>query len=164
MIGVEWQTPPHFYRFLDSLYGFTVDVAATKANAKCRKFWTTETDGLAQTWKTSDVHWMNYPYSQSALWVKKAHEASKRGVITVALLPNRSATNWYRDYVVPSALIVQLHGRVPFLSGVAPSATRTMSGAPFASLLAIWPLSAGQRILKFTQPVHTVLMEMPPMD
>jgi site-specific DNA-methyltransferase (adenine-specific) len=163
VIGDEWQTPQHLFRFLNSLYVFTVDVAASESNTKCKRFWTRDTDGLARTWKTTDVHWMNHPYSQSALWVRKAHEASKRGVVTVALLPNRSATGWYRDYVVPSALIVQLHGRIPFYRENS-AAPYMMSGAPFASLVAIWPQSAGKRILKFTKPVATVIMDMPSLD
>jgi phage N-6-adenine-methyltransferase len=163
VIGDEWQTPQHLFRFLDSLYRFTVDVAASESNTKCKRFWTRDTDGLARTWRTTDIHWMNHPYSQSASWVRKAHDPSKRGVVSVALLPNRSATGWYRDYVVPSALIVQLHGHIPFYrkSSAAPY---MMSGAPFATLVAIWPQSAGKRILKFTKPVASVIMDMPPLD
>jgi phage N-6-adenine-methyltransferase len=160
-IGDEWRTPTSLFSFLHSIYGFTRDVAATPETALCEQYWTKETDGLAQSWQIGDVHWMNHPYSQSALWTRKADEASQRGIVTVGLLPNRSATGWYRDFVVPSALIVQLHGRIPFYRKETGRQDITMSGAPFASILAIWPRSAGKKLLKHTKPVHAVLMEIP---
>jgi hypothetical protein len=40
---------------------------------------------------------------------------AKDGAIVVGLFANRSATGWYRDHVVPYALVARLHGRLsPF--------------------------------------------------
>ena len=43
-------TPPEVFGPLHERFGFTVDVAASAANAKCQRFWTCEDDGLAQSW------------------------------------------------------------------------------------------------------------------
>lgn len=42
-----WATPQGFFDELDREFGFTLDVCATPENAKCRKFYTKEQDGLA---------------------------------------------------------------------------------------------------------------------
>lgn len=44
----EWETPIEFFQELNAKYHFTMDVCATKENAKCEKFFTKEDDGLVQ--------------------------------------------------------------------------------------------------------------------
>lgn len=74
----EWETPIKFFKELDAKYHFSLDVCATKENAKCSKFFTCEDDGLAQNW--SGVCWMNPPYGREiGKWVKKAYESALRG-------------------------------------------------------------------------------------
>jgi site-specific DNA-methyltransferase (adenine-specific) len=160
--GDEWRTPQHLFDFLARHYPFTVDVAATAANRKVKKFYDKARNGLKQDW-SNEVVFVNPPYSETGKWTRKAADAAKAGAIVVALLPNRSASGWYRDDVVPSAMIVLLHGRIPFYRRETGRRDITMSGAPFASIVAIWPVSAGERILKYTQPTSTVIMEMPPL-
>ena len=160
--GDEWRTPDHLFQFLNGLYPFTVDVAATAANTKVKRFYDKAHDGLKQDW-TGEVAFMNCPFSVAGKWTAKADHAGKHGAIVVGLLPNRSATGWYRDHIVPNALIVLLHGRIPFVRRETAPDNITMSGAPFASIVVVWPRSAGDRILKFSQPTSTVMMEMPPL-
>jgi site-specific DNA-methyltransferase (adenine-specific) len=136
-----------------------VDVAASKENTKVKRFFDEQKDGLKQSWR-GEIVWMNPPYSEAAKWVEKAAREAAHGATIVGCLPNRSATRWYREYVVPHALIVQLHGRIPFYrddTGI----HIQMSTAPFSTILAIWPKAAGERLRKFTQPADVVLMEMP---
>jgi phage N-6-adenine-methyltransferase len=161
--GDEWQTPDRLFQFLNRHYHFTVDVAATAQNKKVRKFYDKARDGLKQDW-ANEIVFMNPPYSEAGKWTKRAQASAKAGAVVVAMLPNRSASGWFRDHVVPDALIVLLHGRIPFFRRETRRPDITMSGAPFASILAIWPVSAGKRILKFTLPTSTVMMEMPPLD
>lgn len=59
----EWETPQELFEALDGEFHFTLDVCATKANAKCRRFFTEQDDGLAQEW--SGVCWMNPPYGDA---------------------------------------------------------------------------------------------------
>ena len=46
----EWSTPQDLFDKLDAEFGFTLDVCAQPFNAKCKKFFTPDDDGLAQDW------------------------------------------------------------------------------------------------------------------
>ena len=46
----EWATPQDFFDKLDSEFNFTLDPCATTENAKCKKFFTKEQDGLNKNW------------------------------------------------------------------------------------------------------------------
>lgn len=110
---------------LDAELGpFTVDVAASAHNAKCRRYYTAEIDGLAQSWAGETV-WCNPPYSAIAPWVRKAWHETHRGECrrVVMLLPaNRTEQRWWQDLVEPYrdrgiGLTVRfLAGRIRFLS------------------------------------------------
>lgn len=95
----DWETPPEFFAEWDARFGFTLDVCATPANAKCARFFTPATDGLAQSWG-SDVCWMNPPFGrQIQKWMHKAHLASLGGATVVCLVPARVDTAWWHDVV-----------------------------------------------------------------
>lgn len=75
----EWATPRAFFEALDKEFHFTLDPCATAENAKCAKFYTKETDGLAQSWRGERV-FCNPPYGREiGKWVKKAHEETVGG-------------------------------------------------------------------------------------
>jgi site-specific DNA-methyltransferase (adenine-specific) len=156
----EWEAPPTLFEFLDALYHFDVDVCSSAQNAKCRRFFSKDKDGLAQVWQPRHIHWMNAPYSEAGRWAKKAAEAAKHGAIVVGLFANQSATGWYRDYVVPHALVVQLYGRLTYTRDGRPTSVN-MSSAPFPSILVIWPREAGERLLRHCRPVSAALLELP---
>ena len=157
----EWQTPDALLNFLRRFFPFDVDVCATAQTAKCRRFFSKEQDGLVQEWKAGEVHWMNAPYSQAARWARKGDQAAKRGAIVVGLFANRTSTKWYRDLVVPSALIVQLRGRLCFVHQGRTVLPGAMKEAPFPSILAIWPREAGERIMHLCKPMVAVMLEIP---
>ena len=98
------------------------------------------------------------PLSQARKWVRKANEAAAAGATVVGLLPNRSATGWYRDFVVPNAHIIQLHGRAKFIPNHRPVQN---SSAPFASIIVIWPKSAASRLLHILTPADVGVMSLP---
>ena len=52
---------------------------------------------------------MNPPFRVQKQWVIKASEESKKGATVVMLLPTRTNTNWWHDYV--------MQGEVRFLRG-----------------------------------------------
>jgi phage N-6-adenine-methyltransferase len=99
----EWETPQEFFDALDAVFHFMLDVCATHVNAKCGRYYTKEDDGLLQAW--SGVCWMNPPYGwEISSWVKKAYESSLyAGTVVVCLLPARTDTAWWHDYVIPHA-------------------------------------------------------------
>lgn len=74
----EWATPQDFFDKLNDEFHFILDVCATAENAKCKRYFTKEQNGLKQEWK--GVCWMNPPYGrQISLWVYKALESARGG-------------------------------------------------------------------------------------
>src|ERR1041385_5497086 len=93
----EWATPQDFFDELDKEFHFEIDVCATKENAKCKKFYTKEDDGLSYGW--SGRVWCNPPYGREiGKWVAHAFLHSHKGT-TVMLLPARTDTRWFHDYI-----------------------------------------------------------------
>lgn len=104
----EWATPQAFFDKYNAIYNFTLDVCATSENAKCKNYYTKEQDGLKQTW--IGFCWMNPPYGREiGKWVRKAYESSLEGATVVCLLPSRTDTAWWHDYV--------MKGRIEFIRG-----------------------------------------------
>ncbi len=125
---VEWATPQSLFDELDAEFNFTVDPCATKENAKCRKFYTKEDDGLSLSWDYERV-FMNPPYGREiGGWVKKASEAT--GGVVVCLLPARTDTRWFHDYIYGKSEIRFIKGRVKFGDG--------KNSAPFPSMIVVF--------------------------
>ena len=47
---VDYCTPQGFFDTLNAEFHFTLDAAATEKSAKCKNFYTPETDGLKSPW------------------------------------------------------------------------------------------------------------------
>ena len=125
----EWATPKSLFDTLDEEFLFTLDPCATKDNAKCSKFYTQEDDGLSQNWSNERV-FMNPPYGREiGKWVKKACEESLKGAVVVCLIPARTDTKYYHDYIFPYAKIKFIKGRIKFDNG-----TGELNPAPFPSV------------------------------
>ena len=45
-----WATPQQFFDKYNEVYNFDLDVCASLENAKCKKYFTKEQDGLLQLW------------------------------------------------------------------------------------------------------------------
>ena len=45
-----WETPQDLFDKYDAIYHFETDVCALPENAKCKRFFTPEMDGLKQEW------------------------------------------------------------------------------------------------------------------
>lgn len=127
----EWGTPQALFRKIDDAFHFDLDVAANAENAKCRRYFTKEDDGLSQCWQ--GVCWMNPPYSrgQLSLWTEHAATEASLGAVVVGLLPAVTDTQFWHEYVLQAQQIVFLKGRVRFEGPKAGTPT-------FGSALAIW--------------------------
>lgn len=123
-----WSTPQDTFDKLNEEFNFTLDPAATAENAKCKKFFTAEDDGLAQSWAGERV-FCNPPYGRViGKWVEKC---SRGGAdITVALLPARTDTRWFHEFILGKAEIRFLKGRLKFGGA--------KNSAPFPSMIVIW--------------------------
>ncbi len=107
-----WSTPQDFFDHYNDIYNFTLDVCASPENAKCKHFFTEADDGLAQDWVGNC--WMNPPYGREIIhWVKKAYESSLEGATVVCLVPSRTDTKWWHEYVMKGQ-IEFIRGRLKF--------------------------------------------------
>ena len=105
-----WSTPQDLFEKYDAIYHFGTDVCAFPENAKCKRFFTPEMDGLKQEW--SGVCWCNPPYGrQIGKWVEKA---VKSFATVVMLLPARTDTKWFHEWCLPYGKIEFLRGRLKF--------------------------------------------------
>lgn len=96
-------TPQSLFDELNAVHGFTVDVAASAANAKCTRFHTRDDDGIAQSW-ADEVVWCNPPYSNLLPWVVKARAETTSGTCrcVVMLIPaNRTEQRFWQDHIEP---------------------------------------------------------------
>jgi phage N-6-adenine-methyltransferase len=126
----EWPTPSAFFAELNRRYQFTLDPCATAENAKCATYFTREDDGLKQDWGTHRV-FCNPPYGRViGQWARKCYGASQGGALVVLLVPARTCTRWFHDWVCGKARIEFVSGRLRFGAAKA--------DAPFPSLLAIY--------------------------
>lgn len=135
---VEWATPQDLFDRINSEFHFTVDVAADDTNHKCSKYYTKESDGLSQDWAGETV-WCNPPYGREiADWIKKGFETVRdtRGTTSaVYLVPVRSDTLWWHNYVMPA--VGEGWGEIRFIRGRVKFGNAT-SGAPFPSCLIVF--------------------------
>lgn len=130
---MDWETPQKLFDDLNKKYHFTLDPCSTDSNAKCELHFTERENGLAQDWSGNRV-FCNPPYGREiAKWVEKAYTESQKGVFIVMLVPARTDTKWFHNFVYHKAKIEFLKGRLKFESnGVA------SQGAPFPSMLVIY--------------------------
>ena len=121
-----WATPQDFYDRLNQEFRFDLDVCALPENAKCKKYYTPDTDGLKQEW--TGTAWCNPPYGrQIGKWVKKAHDS---GCTVVMLLPARTDTAWFHDYIYGKAEVRFIKGRLKFGG--------SKNSAPFPSMVVVY--------------------------
>lgn len=116
------ETPPDVFDPLNAEFGFTLDVAAARHNAKCKRYYalgpstpaerrqcqlfpTALTgdpealgyDGLTQPWGRDEVVWCNPPFSDLEPWVAKASSAE---CTVVMLLPaNRTEQPFWQQHI-----------------------------------------------------------------
>lgn len=127
----DWTTPPEFFQQLDNEFHFTLDAASSEENHLCKNYFTIETDGLSQNWGGHKV-FCNPPYGrQIGKWVQKAwEEAKKPNTTIVMLLPARTDTKWFHNYIYHQAKIRFIKGRLKFGGA--------KNSAPFPSMVVIW--------------------------
>lgn len=126
----EWSTPPEFFKVLDAEFNFTLDPCATEENHKCPEYFTASEDGLSQSWAGHRV-FVNPPYSRIRQWVEKAYtEGQKKGTLVVLLIPARTDTRYFHDFIYHRAEVRFIKGRLKF--------GNQKNSAPFPSMLVIF--------------------------
>jgi site-specific DNA-methyltransferase (adenine-specific) len=128
----EWATPKWLFDALNARFAFTLDVCATGHNAKCGRYCHLGygVDGLSYSW-AGERCWMNPPYGREIVqWVAKARSEAERGALVVGLLPARTDTRWWQEYVQGHADVRFIAGRLKF--------GNAKNAAPFPSAIAVW--------------------------
>ncbi len=129
----EWETPKDFFDELNKEFNFNLDPCATLETAKCKKYFTKEDDGLKQDWGGYNV-FCNPPYGRAIKdWVKKcSDEANRNDCCTrvVMLIPARTDTKYFHEYIYHKAEIRFIKGRLKF--------GNSKNSAPFPSMLVIF--------------------------
>lgn len=128
----EWATPKDFFDTLNEEFDFTLDPCASTDNAKCDKFYTKEQDGLKQDWSGERV-FCNPPYGKViGDWVKKcSEEAKKPNTTVVALIPARTDTRYFHEFIYRKAREVRfVKGRLKFGG--------CKNSAPFPSMVVVF--------------------------
>lgn len=127
-----WATPQAFFDELNEEFGFTLDPCALPSNAKCTKYYTPTDNGLLQDWE-GEIVFCNPPYGRAIYdWVRKcSEEASKPNTTVVALIPARTDTRYFHEFIYHQAKEIRfVKDRLKF--GDAKSA------APFPSMVVIF--------------------------
>ena len=127
----EWATPQNLFDELNDEFNFTLDPCATDKNAKCSKYFTIEDDGLSKDW-SNEVVFMNPPYGREIKkWIKKAYEESLNGATVVCLIPARTDTTYWHDFIFDKADDIRfLRGRLKF--------GNSKNNAPFPSAIVVY--------------------------
>jgi site-specific DNA-methyltransferase (adenine-specific) len=134
----DWATPQSFFDKLDGIFGpFTLDAAASSDNYKVSKHYTESDDSLSQDWSGNRV-FLNPPYGRNLKdWVKKAYEEGQKDNTTVVMLiPARTDTKYWHDYVMKADEIRFVRGRIKFGDET--------NSAPFPSAVIVFRQSAYQ--------------------
>ena len=126
-----WSTPNDFFDKLNDEFHFTLDPCSTHENAKCYKHFTEEENGLLQDWG-NEVVFCNPPYGRQIKdWVKKAYEESQKdNTNVVMLIPARTDTIYFHEYIYHKAEIRFIKGRLKF--------GNAKNSAPFPSMVVIF--------------------------
>lgn len=124
----DWETPQELFDYYNFQYDFTLDVAASDQNHKCKDYFTKEDDGLSKEWY--GMVWCNPPYGREiGKWVKKC--AEYKG-LSVMLIPARTDTKWFHEYILnnPRVEISFIRGRLHF--------NNSKNAAPFPSMIVVF--------------------------
>jgi site-specific DNA-methyltransferase (adenine-specific) len=117
----EWETPKYVYNYLNNIYHFELDAAATKENTLCENYFTLDNNSLEQDWFKYKSVFCNPPYGRNiGKFVEKAYQESLKGCTVVLLIPARVDTRWWHSFC-SLGKIMFLKGRLKFINRTFPS-------------------------------------------
>jgi phage N-6-adenine-methyltransferase len=116
----SWKTPSDVYDKLNEEFAFDFDPCPLNDNP--------DVDGLCIDWGKSNF--VNPPYSTIKDWCKKAYDEYQKGKIVVMLIPSRTDTKYWHDYIMKATEIRFIKGRLKFGNAT--------NSAPFPSAVIIF--------------------------
>lgn len=115
----HWATPKWLYDELNREFHFDFDPCPLNSNF----------NGLTVPW--GKRNYINPPYGRAITqWIVKAYEVSAGGGLCVMLLPARTDTRWWHEYVMKAYEIRFIRGRLKFGD--------SKNSAPFPSAIVIF--------------------------
>jgi len=116
---LDWKTPKAVFQVLDAEFHFDFDPCPP------RPFF----NGLSIEW--GECNFVNPPYGRELpKWIKKGYEENQKGKTVVFLIPSRTDTRWWHDYVMKADEVRFIKGRLKFDDG--------KGSAPFPSCIVIF--------------------------
>lgn len=113
----HWSTPKDVYEALNKEFNFNDDPCPLNGEG-----------GLDREWGTSTF--VNPPYSKIKEWCKKAHDEWGKGKTVVMLIPSRTDTRYWHDYIMKATEIRFIKGRLKF--------GNSKNSAPFPSAIVVF--------------------------
>lgn len=98
----NWKTPKAFFQALDAEFSFDFDPCPPNP----------EFDGLSIDW--GKINFVNPPYNKLAKWIAKGWQEHQLGKTVVFLIPSRTDTRWWHDFVMKAKEIRFIKGRLVF--------------------------------------------------
>jgi len=136
----DWSTPQDFYDKLNWRFGpFNLDPCAHASNTKCANFFSEAEDGLTKDW-SGFTSFVNPPYGRGIdKWIKKSYEeAQKDNTKVVMLVPSRTDTKYWHQYVMKASEVYFIKGRLKFGD--------SDNSAPFPSAIVVFDGSVKQQV------------------
>ena len=116
---IDYKTPDKLFLELNKEFAFTFDPCPLNP-----KF-----DGLKIEW--GKRNFVNPPYGREIKkWIKKGYEEWLKGKIVVFLIPSRTDTKWWHEYIMKANEIRFIKGRLKF--------NNMKNYAPFPSCIVIF--------------------------
>jgi len=115
----DWKTPRALYQALDAEFRFDYDPCPAR----------TKINGLESEW--GNINFVNPPYGKEITkWIQKGYQENLKGKTVVFLIPSRTDTRWWHDYIMKADEIRFIRGRLKF--------DDQKNSAPFPSAIAVF--------------------------
>ena len=99
-LRADWKTPRALYQALDAEFRFDYDPCPAQPRF----------NGLESEW--GNVNFVNPPYGREIMkWIQKGYEQALNGKTVVFLVPSRTDTGWWHDYIMKADEIRFIKGR-----------------------------------------------------
>ena len=115
-------------------FNFNLDACADDENKLCNDYYSLENSCLDKFWRGKRV-FMNPPYGRNiSQFIKKAWRERNNAELIVMLLPARTDTKYFHEYILPYCEIRFVKGRLKFLD----ENNQEKDAAPFPSMVCIY--------------------------
>jgi site-specific DNA-methyltransferase (adenine-specific) len=116
---MDWRTPRKIYEDLDVEFGFDFDPCPANP----------QFDGLAVEW--GQCNFVNPPYGREiAAWIRRGYEQWQAGKTVVFLIPSRTDSAYWHDFIMRADEIRFIRGRLRFEGA--------KNSAPFPSTVVVF--------------------------